>query len=75
MRAARAWALALSLAGATAAAGAADIEVESAWLRPTPPGATVAAAYLVVHNRGDRPDRLEGAAAARAARVELHRSA
>jgi iron complex transport system substrate-binding protein len=64
-------ALALALSGAAAAA---PLVVDGAWAPPTPPGATVAAGYLAVTNRGRDPDRLDGASSPRAARVEMHES-
>ena len=51
----------------------AEIEVSDAWARPTPPGSTVAAAYLTLENTGDDDDALIGAIAPEAAgSVELH---
>jgi hypothetical protein len=60
----------LPLAAGDAAATAA-VTVRDAWSRATPPGMTVAAAYLTVTG-GPRPDRLVGAATPRAAMAELH---
>jgi copper(I)-binding protein len=53
---------------------ASDLEVTGAWSRPTPPGATVAAVYFSVTNRGDKGDRLLGLSSAVAGKAELHES-
>ena len=44
----------------TAAAAQAQITVQDAWARATPPGAKIAAGYLVIRNAGGA-DRLLGA--------------
>lgn len=62
-------ALAIGLAGQANAEGPA---VTDAWARATPPGASVAAAYLVVDNTGGAADRLLGVASTAADRVEVH---
>lgn len=49
-----------------------QIQVEEAWSRATPPGATVAAGYLVLRNAGGAPDRLLSVSSPAAARVEAH---
>ena len=49
-----------------------QVEIIDAWSRATPPGARVAAGYLVIRNASASPDRLVGAASAIAARVETH---
>jgi periplasmic copper chaperone A len=54
------------------AAAFAQVEIEGAWSRATPPGAKVAAGYFVIHNKAAVPDRLVGAASPAAARVETH---
>jgi copper(I)-binding protein len=54
------------------AAAFAQVEVENAWSRATPPGAKVAAGYLTIRNKSASPDRLVGASTAIAARVETH---
>ena len=46
--------------------------LEKAWARATPPGSSVAAAYLVVDNRSSRSDRLLAVSSPRAARAEVH---
>jgi copper(I)-binding protein len=48
------------------------IQVHHPWSRATPPGATVAAGYMEIRNRGKEPDRLLGATTPAAQRVELH---
>jgi copper(I)-binding protein len=49
----------------------AQITVQEAWMRATPPGAKIAAGYLVIRNAG-AADRLVGASSAAAERVETH---
>jgi periplasmic copper chaperone A len=56
-------------AGDTAAT--AGVTVRDAWARATPPGMTVAAAYLTLSG-GPQADRLLGASTPRAAMAELH---
>ena len=48
------------------------IEVERAWLRATPKGATTAAGYFRITNSGTSSDRLIGGSLAVASRVEIH---
>jgi len=49
----------------------AQIKVEDAWSRATPPGAKIAAGYLTVRNAG-AADRLVSASSPAAERVETH---
>ena len=49
-----------------------QVEIIDAWSRATPPGAKVAAGYLTIRNQSASPERLVGASAAIAARVETH---
>lgn len=49
----------------------AQITVEQAWTRATPPGSRVAAGYMVLRS-GGAADRLISVASAAAERVELH---
>ncbi len=65
-------ALVLAAAMLAAAPAWAQVEVEGAWSRATAPGATVAAGYMVLHNRAASPDRLVSASSGLAARVETH---
>ena len=65
----RAWFFVLALVAAPAMA---QIKVEDAWSRATPPGAKIAAGYLVVHNSGSAPDRLVSVSSPAAERVETH---
>jgi hypothetical protein len=69
--------VACALALAAPAALAADykagtIEIDHPWARATPSGAKVGAGYLKLTNTGATPDRLVGATAAAAGRVEIH---
>lgn len=50
----------------------AQIKVEDAWARATPPGAKIAAGYLVVHNTGATPDRLVSVSSPAAEHVQTH---
>jgi len=58
---------------AAAAPPATSLRIEQAWARETPPGATVAAAYLRIVN-GGAADVLRGASTPVAKQVELHSS-
>jgi copper(I)-binding protein len=49
-----------------------DIVISNPWSRATPQGATVGAGYLVIENRGTRPDRLLGGSVEDAAGFEIH---
>ena len=49
-----------------------QVEIQEPWSRATPPGAKVAAGYLVVVNKSASADRLVGASSPAAARVETH---
>ena len=49
----------------------AQITVQGAWMRATPPGAKIAAGYLTIRNAGSA-DRLVGATSPAAERVETH---
>jgi copper(I)-binding protein len=61
--------LGLFAAGGACAGG---IEVTSPWTRATVAGASVAAGYLTIENKGAEADRLTGAATAAAEKVEIH---
>lgn len=52
----------------------ADMRVQDAWARATPPGMDKGAGYLTIHNDGDSARRLTGARFEPAERVEIHRS-
>ncbi len=53
---------------------AGELAVESAWARATPPGAKVAAVYLVIDNQSTKSDRLLKLRSPVAASAEVHRS-
>jgi copper(I)-binding protein len=57
-----------------AEAGIDDILVVEAWVRATPPGATVAAAYVTLANRTGSDDCLQSAATPTAEKIEVHES-
>lgn len=65
-------AVALSAVRETARAAAADLHVMQPTAPATPPQATTAAVYLMVHNAGAVGDRLIGASTPVAAKVEMH---
>ena len=68
-------AAALALAASVALAHdykAGAITIDRPWTRATPRGASVAAGYFTLTNAGTAPDRLVGATAAVAGRVEIH---
>jgi len=68
-----AWLLAAVLAADAAGATPETVlVVQHAWVLASPPGATVAAAYLTLDNRGHKPDRLVSISSPRAARIEVH---
>ncbi|WP_340695045.1 copper chaperone PCu(A)C [Hydrogenobacter thermophilus] len=48
------------------------IEVKDAWVREVPPVSSMSAAYMVIENKGDAPDKLVGASTNIAKVVELH---
>lgn len=50
----------------------ATVEVRDAWVRPPPPGAPTAAAYLTIANHGRGDDRLLEVSTPSAQRVEIH---
>ena len=52
--------------------GTGSLTIERAWARELPPVSANGAAYLMIVNEGDRPDRLTGASSAIAERVEIH---
>lgn len=67
--------LALAAGAVCATAGDAtvgDIVVSQAWSRATPRGARIGGGYLTIENRGGAPDRLVGATAEIAGKVEVH---
>lgn len=75
-RAGRQWPFAvLGLLFAVAAtAASAEIEVEDAWSRATPPGVDRGAGYMTLRNTGDEERVLTGAETDRAKRTEIHES-
>ena len=63
---------ALFLLALLASPALAQIEIENAWTRATPPAAKTAAGYLTIRNKSSSPDHLIRAASPLAARVEMH---
>lgn len=49
-----------------------DLMVHEPWSRPLPPTARNGAAYMVIHNHGNEPDRLVGGTTDIAETVEVH---
>jgi periplasmic copper chaperone A len=62
----------LLLAALAASPATAQIQIENGWARATPPGAKIAAGYMVIRNESAAPDRLIGASSPAAERVETH---
>jgi len=61
----------LLIAALAAAPAWAQVTVEKAWMRATPPGAKLAAGYLLIRNAG-AADRLVSVSSPAAERVETH---
>ena len=51
---------------------AGDLVISQAWSRATPGGAKTGGGYLTIENKGSSPDRLVGASADIAGKVEIH---
>ena len=51
---------------------AGDLVITQAWSRATPNGAKTGGGYLTIENKGSSPDRLIGASADVAGKVEVH---
>ncbi|HWM42400.1 MAG TPA: copper chaperone PCu(A)C [Burkholderiales bacterium] len=49
-----------------------EIQIRHPWSRATPPGASVAVAYMEIRNTGKQADRLLSATTSVAQRVEMH---
>ena len=62
------------LAALTSMAATAEIRVENAWTRATPPGIDRGAGYMTLENTGSEPRTLTGARADGAQRIEIHES-
>ncbi|MFL6818617.1 MAG: copper chaperone PCu(A)C [Bradyrhizobium sp.] len=56
-------------------AKAGDLVITQAWSRATPGGARIGGGYLTIQNTGSTPDRLIGASAEVADRVQIHEMA
>jgi periplasmic copper chaperone A len=54
---------------------AGDLVISQAWTRATPGGAKTGGGYLTIENKGSAPDKLIGASADAAGKVELHEMA
>jgi copper(I)-binding protein len=50
----------------------ADVKIENAWARATPPGAKIGAGYMTIRNSSGTPDKLIGASSPAAATVSPH---
>jgi copper(I)-binding protein len=51
---------------------AGSLVIHHPWSRATPTGAKTAAVYMMLHNKGDKPDRLIGAETGIAESAEFH---
>jgi periplasmic copper chaperone A len=54
---------------------AGDLVITQAWTRATPGGAKTGGGYLTIENKGSAPDKLVGASADGAGKVEVHEMA
>jgi hypothetical protein len=54
---------------------AGDLVITQAWARATPGGAKVGGGYLTIENKGSAPDKLVGATADAAGKIEVHEMA
>jgi periplasmic copper chaperone A len=65
--------------GATSAAAedvkAGDLVISQAWTRATPGGAKIGGGFLTIENKGTAPDKLIGASADAAGKIEVHEMA
>jgi copper(I)-binding protein len=50
----------------------ADVKIENAWARATPPGAKIAAGYMTIRNDSASAERLVSASSPAAAKVQTH---
>jgi copper(I)-binding protein len=50
----------------------ADVNIENAWTRATPPGAKIAAGYMTIRNGSGTADKLVSASSPAAGKVETH---
>ena len=66
--------LALLITTPSLALAADDIKVNDAWVRAAPPGATVLAAYLTIHNKSAGEQVLSGVSSSQFKSVEIHRT-
>lgn len=51
---------------------AGDLVISQAWARATPPGAKTGGGYLTIENKGSAPDKLIGASADVAGKIDVH---
>jgi len=51
---------------------AGDLVITQAWARATPGGSKVGGGFLIIENKGSAPDKLVGASAEAAGKVEVH---
>src|SRR5438309_12010747 len=54
---------------------AGDLVITQAWTRATPGGARIGGGFLTIENKGSAPDKLIGASADDAGKVEVHEMA
>ena len=63
----------LGLLGLLLACTRQGIEVSDAWIREAPPGSTVLAGYLTIHNHGSMPVTISGVSGEDFSSIEIHR--
>jgi len=54
---------------------AGDLVITQAWARATPAGAKIGGGFLTIENKGSSPDKLVGASADAAGKIEVHEMA
>ena len=70
---ARALLTVLGLLGLLLACSRQGIEVSDAWIREAPPGSTVLAGYLTIHNHNSTPVTISGVSGEDFSSIEIHR--
>ncbi len=63
---------ALLLLALVASPALAQVRIEDAWTRATPPGAKIAAGYMIIRNASKAPDKLLAASSPVAEKVQTH---
>jgi copper(I)-binding protein len=64
----------LLFAAQSASAAGSVIQVQDPWIREAPPGMPMLAAFMVIHNSGDRPVAVTAVHSPQFGRIEMHRT-